>query len=65
MNETYALLQRYVDAATDLAEGVERDIKNGNTLSNDTILRLSKFVSAAHAAGKMLDFEDPSGIKLQ
>lgn len=65
MNEAYAKLQKYVDAATDLAEGLERDIKNGKEISNDTVLRLSKFVSAAHAAGTMLDFESPDKVRLQ
>jgi hypothetical protein len=56
MSEEYLKLVKYVNAATDLAESVEADIKRkGAKVSNDTVLRLGKFVAAAHAINNMLE----------
>ncbi len=41
-------LLRYVDAVNMLAANVELDIKKGKKVSSDTVLALSKFLSAAH-----------------
>ena len=58
-------LLRFVNASADLAEGVERDIKNGKKISSDTVLRLSKYVSAAKSVANLLDQVELSGAKLQ
>ncbi len=40
-------LLKYVDAVNMLAANVEMDIKKGKSISSDTVLALSKLVSAA------------------
>lgn len=45
----------FVNTASDLAEGIERDLKNGTGISQDTILRLNSFRKAAIRAAKLLD----------
>lgn len=57
MSETnqYFLLKQYVDAAHDLAETIEDDIKKGKKISSKTVLQLSKFVKATQAFSKQLE----------
>lgn len=57
-------LSKYVNAAADLAEGLEADIKLGKTVSSRTILNLSKFITAAVEVEKMLDMFRAEGVKL-
>jgi hypothetical protein len=57
-------LTKYVNAASDLAEALEVDIKKGNKISTETVLRLSKFVAAAKAVSSLLDDLDAVGVKL-
>lgn len=65
MTEELIKLTKYVNAATDMAEGLERDIKNGKKISNDTVLRLSKFVSASKLVASMWDSILDKDVKLQ
>ena len=51
-NPQYAKLREYVDAASSLAEQVTNDIKKGNKITNATVLKLSKFFSAAEKIKK-------------
>lgn len=65
MNESYLKLIKYVNAATDMAESLERDIKaKDRKVSNDTVLALSKFVAAANSVQKMLDQVERDTVKL-
>lgn len=66
MNPDYLKLVRYVNAATDMAEALEADIKSkSRKVSDKTILALSKFISAAHAVQKLLDEVEATKVKLQ
>jgi hypothetical protein len=51
-NPQYIKLRRYVDAASDLAEQVTKDVKKGSKITNDTVLKLSKFYAAAERIKK-------------
>ena len=52
-------LIEYVGAASDLAESLQGDIKSGKrTYSNETIIKLSKFVAAAERFRHILDLID-------
>lgn len=46
-NPQHIKLRNYVDAATDLAEQLTTDLKKGDRITNDTVLKLSKFYAAA------------------
>lgn len=64
-NPEYMKLVRYVNAATDLAEAIERDVKAKNRkVSNDTVIKLSKFTMAANLIQKMLDQVEQTNYKL-
>ena len=47
-------LARYVNAATDLAESVKRNIQHGGVVDNETVLKLNEFRIAANAVDTML-----------
>ena len=52
-------LIEYINAATDLAEGVQGDIKSDKkTYSNETIIKLSKFIASANRFRHILDLVD-------
>lgn len=55
MNPDLKKLTAYVNAVSDLAESVERDIKNGNKISSDTVLRLSKLIAAVNKVASLID----------
>ena len=61
-DDQFRLLVKYVNAGADLAEQLERDLKNGNKISMATTERLVKFKRAAIlAAGlinRFMDAED-------
>ncbi len=64
MKITKRSLVRYVNAATDLAESVKRNIVKDGTVDDKTILALNEFIIAANA---MLDFTEElnkSNLKL-
>lgn len=44
---------RYVDAANTLAGEIQSDIEAGDTISQETVLALNKFVIAAKAIEKL------------
>lgn len=48
MDDTLQKLVTYVNAAADLAEALESDIKRDQKVSSKTVVALSRFVSAAH-----------------
>jgi len=64
MKNDLIALAKYVNAVNELAEGVERDIKNGKSISNDTVLRLSKFISAQNTVAFMLETLEKQNEKL-
>ena len=60
---TFLALQRYVNAAADLAEQVQRDIRDGSEISDATIIKLSQFKDAAQSVESTLDKVIPFGVK--
>ena len=48
-------LLKYVDAANMMAVNLEVDIKKGKKISNDTVLALSKFLSAGQRIKALSD----------
>lgn len=65
MSKEYIKLVKYVNAATDLAEAIEADIKSKNRrVSNKTVSALSSFIAAAHAVQKLIDQVQASSVKL-
>lgn len=52
--EQFRLLVKYVNAGSDLAESLVRDLRKGNTISMPTVERLSKYAQAAKDAAKLL-----------
>lgn len=65
MNSELVKLIKYVNTAADLAEALERDIKNGKTISNDTVLKLSKHVSATQHVVSLLAGIEADSNQLQ
>lgn len=60
--ESFLKLDLYIKSVDELAEGMERDIKNGSTISSDTVLRLSKMIAARQAVAYLIDvFEETGG----
>ena len=53
--EHYLKLKRYVDSAAALAAQVQKDIEAGKKISTQTVLKLSKYVSASNDYAKYLD----------
>lgn len=53
----YHKLINYVDAASNLAEGLSGDLRGSKKgrISNETVLNLAKFYSAANAVQKLMD----------
>jgi len=51
-NPQYIKLRQYVEAASNLAEQLTKDIKEGRIINNDTVLKLSKFYAAAERIAK-------------
>ena len=49
LSNTIYQLADYVNAATDLAENLMKDLKKGDKISQNTVLALNKFKSAAYA----------------
>ncbi len=55
----------YVDAASDLAEQVTADLKTKDRkVSDETVLKLSKFIAKAGAFQKLLDSVEAARVKL-
>lgn len=64
MNENYLKLVRYVNAASEMAESLTKDIKAGKAISNETVLAVSRFISASSSIQKMLDQVESDKVKL-
>lgn len=62
-DDGYLKVSKFVNSAADLAEGLERDLKKGNRISSDTVLRLNTFKKAAIRAAKLLDKLNNETIK--
>lgn len=62
-DEGFLKVQAFVNAAVDLAEGLERDLKKSNQISPDSVLRLIKFRKAAIRAGELLKQFDEMTVK--
>ncbi len=63
-NSDFQKLINYVNAATDLAESVEADVKKGKKLTSKTVLALSKFVSQANSFQKIVDQVQSNSVRL-
>ena len=48
-------LSRYVNAASDLAESIKRNIQHGGQVDDETVLKLNEFTIAANAIDTMLE----------
>jgi len=64
MKADFALLARYVNNATDLAESLRRDIMDGNKISKDTRLYLSEFIESAETIKDIIDSAEKSRVGL-
>lgn len=58
------LLTDYINAATDLAENVKRNIKKKNVIDNETVLALNNFIIAANSIAFLEDKLTASKMKL-
>lgn len=66
MDKDYLKIIAYVNAAANLAESVEADIKSKKReISSSTVVKLGKFASAAHQIQSLLDTVEQHGAKLQ
>ena len=61
--DTIMLLGLYFDVVADLAISIENDIKNGKTISSDTVLALSKTIAAGQRINKFVDYIDKTKVK--
>lgn len=64
MNKPLAIIKKYVDAASDLAESVVSDIKGDKVITDTTVNKLSLFISASHDMQKILDTATYNNVKL-
>lgn len=64
MKADFALLAKYVNCATDLAEYLRRDIKLNGKVSKDTIWALSEFVKSAEAIKEIIDQAEANRVGL-
>lgn len=60
----YSDILAYVEAASTLAESLERDITKGPRISTNSIVALSKFTSAAKNVKPLLDMVEVDKLKL-
>jgi hypothetical protein len=63
-SETILLLGLYFDEVADLAISIEKDIKNGRTISSGTVLALSKTIAAGQRINKFVDYIDKTKVKI-
>lgn len=56
-------LSKYVNAATDLAESVKRNIQHGGQIDNETVLKLNAFRIAANAVEFMISELKKKAVK--
>ncbi len=54
-SETKRALKKYVDAATDLAEQVKRNIQKDGCIDDKTVLALNEFVISANEIADLTD----------
>lgn len=54
MTKAQQAIKKYVDAATDLAESVKRNIVHEGIIDDETILKLNTFVISANEISDML-----------
>ena len=55
MRSEQRMLARYVNAASDLAESVKRNIQHGGQIDDETVLKLNEFTIAANAIDTTLE----------
>ena len=55
MIEQRKTIVRYVNAATDLAESVKKNIQHGGKITKETVLKLNEFSIAANAVSDFID----------
>lgn len=54
MREQRRALARYVNAATDLAESIKKDIQKGGKIDSKTVIRLNEFSIAANEVAYLI-----------
>lgn len=54
MDKNKELLQKYIDAAADLAESVKRNIVHEGVIDDETVLKLNAFYIASNAVADMI-----------
>lgn len=64
MTPDYLKLIKYVNCASELAESLQGDIKRGEKVTSNTVVKLSKFIAAAQAIQNLLDQVQVDTIKL-
>lgn len=60
----YAKIVKYVNAAADLAEAIQKDIKKSDRYTTETIHALAKFFRASKDVTKFIDMVEKDSVKL-
>jgi hypothetical protein len=55
MTREYRILVQYVNAAADLAEQCQADIKNGKKYTSETVSKLAKFITVSASFERILN----------
>ena len=64
MSKDFIKLVQYVNAASDLAEQCQKDIKNGKKYTTETVSKLGKFIIIANSFQTVLDEVQKTNIRL-
>lgn len=64
MGDTKKAFIKYVDAATDLAESVKRNIIKNGIIDDETVLKLNEFIIASNHVKDVTDEVNESDPKL-
>ena len=65
MRSQQRAMAKYVNAATDLAESVKRNIQHGGVIDDETVLKLNEFRIAANAVADIIDIVQKRVIKYE
>lgn len=60
----YIKIVKYVNAAADLAEAMQADVRKGDKYTTRTITALARFFASAQALTKFLDMIEKDNVKL-
>lgn len=64
MGDTKKAFIKYVDAATDLAESIKRNIVKNGIIDDETVLKLNEFIIASNRVKDVTDEVNESDPKL-